>query len=384
MSTLKVNKIENVATTAGGISIDNTGHAMIDGMQMPTAGAFSNRNVIINPEMKINQRGGTVTGDGDFPVDRWRVTKNDHGAYSGTQSADHPPGFGQSIQISCATAKASLSAGSNFVLFQRIEGFNVQPFAKALTGAKPFSVSFWFKTNKTGNYAVILRDIVNNRSVSHMINVTASATWVEYSHTFPADATGGWPSSNTNALEFQLWLCAGTNFTSGSLNTTWNANTNANMAVGQVKFFDSTSNECFLTGVQLEVGEMATPFEHRNYGDELAKCQRYYQVIADGDGNPDAPISNPTYYNATQIYGAVRLPVEMRSPPSLDQTTGTSYYISYSNSTNQVTTGMALYHNSNTRSVEIQATLGSAGTAGQSSIFRVNHESAYVAVSAEL
>nr|BAR33463.1 putative carbohydrate binding domain containing protein [uncultured Mediterranean phage uvMED] len=306
MSQLKVNELTNINNTGEpNIELHSDGSTSIRNLQNLA------ENVIINPEMKIHQRGGSVTGDGDFPVDRWKISKNDHGAYSGTQSADHPSGFGQSIQISCATAKASLSAGSNFVLFQRIEGFNVQPFAKALTDPKPFSVSFWFKTNKTGNYAVILRDIVNNRSVSHMINVTASATWVEYSHTFPADATGGWPSSNTNALEFQLWLCAGTDFTSGSLNTTWNSNTNANMAVGQANFFDSTSNECFLTGVQLTPTEAPIEFQHKGMQEYLSDCQRYTYALTNANQSAYLPI-NGFAKTSSQVVVVINYPVTMR------------------------------------------------------------------------
>ena len=236
--------------------------------------------------MVINQRGVAVTGNNEFPVDRWRVVKNDHGAYSGTQDNDHPPGFGKSMQIACTTAKASLSASSQFVLMQRIEGFNVQQFDKGAAGARPFSVSFWFKTNKAGNYTVRLEDVVNDRSVSWSFEVTAAnATnnaWVQYTHTFPADTTGALPTSNASALEFQIWLCAGTNFTSGTLNTTWAADDADKSAAGQVNFFDSTNNRAFLSGVQLTATDGAIEFQHEDYGTTLTKCERYYYKAPDG------------------------------------------------------------------------------------------------------
>ena len=254
------------------------GDTMTGNLDVPSIndGHAGPENVIINGEMKVNQRATAVTGDLEFPVDRWRINKNDHGDYSGTQDADHPPGFGQSVQISCTTAKPALNNSSLFMIFQRIEGFNVQPFAKGFAEAKPFSVSFWFKTNKQGTYIVRLRDVVNSRSVSHAFEVTAGFEWVQYSHTFPADTAGDWPSSTTNALEFQLWLCAGSDYTTGPLQTTWAPASGVNLAAGQVNFFDSTNNRAFLTGVQLTPSPAPIAFQHEDYSTILSKCQRYY------------------------------------------------------------------------------------------------------------
>ena len=324
MSQLKVNELTNINNNGEpNIELHQDGSTSIRNLQNLA------ENVIINPEMKVNQRATAVTGNNDFPVDRWRITKNDHGAYSGTQDGDHPPGFGQSIQISCTTAKASLAANSNFVLFQRIEGFNVQPFAKALPGAKPFSVSFWFKTNKQGTYIVRLLDAVNTRSVSHAFNVTAGFEWVKYTHTFPADATGGWPSTNTNALEFQLWLCAGSDFTGAPLQTTWGAsNSSSNGATGQVNFFDSTNNRAFLTGVQITPTEAPIEFQHKSIRETISDCQRYFQYV-------DFWAANGGVFNADAAWFQYNLnfPVRMRSTVSFSHataygsTTGTTAFV---------------------------------------------------------
>ena len=316
MSQLKVNELTNINNNGEpNIELHQDGSTSIRNLQN-LADNFA-ENVIINPEMMVNQKGEAVTGNNEFPVDRWRIDKNDHGAYSGNQDNDHPPGFGQSIQISCTTAKGTLAANSNFVLFQRVEGFNVQPFAKGQPEAKPFSVSFWFKTNKQGTYIVRLLDAVNTRSVSHAFNVTAGFEWVQYTHTFPADTSGDWPSTNTNALEFQLWLCAGSDFTGSPLQTTWGAsNSSSNGATGQVNFFDSTNNRAFLTGVQVTPTEAPIEFQHKNIREYVSDCRRYFMRTTNRHVIWTGMTENGKLYSVSSVY-----PVQMRTTPQIENIT---------------------------------------------------------------
>ena len=252
---------------------------------IPTEGQLANRNVIINGAMTVAQRGtsetsvGNQNGYGQWP-DRFREFLNTTakaGVWTISQDSEAPDGFGKSTKWDCTTA-GTLAADSYGGYEQYIEGFNVQRFAKGTSGAKPGVLSFYVKTNKTGTYAVEIRDNDNTRMVGGTYTV-GDTNWNRYTVPIPADTTGAWGDDNGSSLWIRWWLVAGSNFTSGTARTAWAAGVTDNvLAVGQtVDLSDSTSNEWYITGVQLEVGEVATPFEHRSYGDELARCQRYYQ-----------------------------------------------------------------------------------------------------------
>jgi len=254
---------------------------------VPSEGQLANRSVIINGAMQISQRGTSATsvgnqnGYGAWP-DRFReflASTANAGVWTISQDSESPDGFGFSTKWDCTTA-GTLAAGSYGGYEQYIEGFNVQRFAKGTSGAKPGVLSFYVKTNKTGTYAVEFRDNDNSRMVGGTYTV-GDTNWNRYEVAMPADTTGAWGDDNGSSLWIRWWLVAGSNFTSGTARTAWAAGASDDvLAVGQtVDLSDSTSNEWHITGVQLEVGSVATPFEHRNYGDELARCQRYYEAV---------------------------------------------------------------------------------------------------------
>jgi hypothetical protein len=172
-------------------------------------------------------------------------------------------------------ADASLAAGDNLTLQHRIEGQNLQQLSKGTSNAKSVTLSFWVKSNKTGTYIAELRDQDNSRVYGQQYTISASNTWEKKTLTYSGDTTGSLDNDNLDSLRVLFFLLAGTDFTSGTLSNAWATSTNANRAVGQVNLADTVGNDWYITGVQLEVGE-ATPFEHRSYGDELARCQRYY------------------------------------------------------------------------------------------------------------
>jgi len=134
------------------------------------------------------------------------------------------------------------------------------------------------QSNKTGTYIVELFDSDNSRHISRSYTIDSSGTWEQKTITFPGDTTGSLDNDNGNSLTVRWWLAVGTDWSSGTLATSWQAQDNTDRAVGQVNLADSTNNEWQITGVQLEAGSVATPFEHRSYGDELQRCQRYYQI----------------------------------------------------------------------------------------------------------
>ena len=241
------------------------------------------RNIIINGAMQVAQRGTSSTGlgaaNGYFTLDRMRhVFASTAGRLTSSQSTDAPSGFGNSLKFECTTADTSIAAGEYLMLQHKIEAQNLQAFKKGTSDAENFTLSFYVKGNASATYALELYDNDNNRQCSKLFSVTTS--WTRVILTYPADTTGAFGNDNDVGLSLTFWLHAGSTFTSGTLNSSaFAANNNANRAVGISSFFDSTDRTFFITGIQLEVGEQATPFEHRPFGEELALCQRYYQVV---------------------------------------------------------------------------------------------------------
>ena len=298
-----------------GVTTVTATNLTVNGNAYPTAGPLSNRNLVVNGAMQVWQRGDTttsVTGNSYYSADRFRNVTISAGTWTLSKSTTVPigQGFAASLKYDCTTANASLSAGSLLMLEQRFEGQDMQSLKKGTASAESLTLSFWVRSNKTGTYIAELRDEDNGRTISQSYAIDASDTWEKKTLTFAGDTTGA--LDNDNALSFyaSFYLAAGTDYSSGTLATSWETRTNANRAVGQVNLADNTANEWYITGVQLEVGEVATPFEHRSYGDELARCQRYYQLV-EGGGGGVASSSTGIFLNL--IYS------EMRSAPSIGQ-----------------------------------------------------------------
>jgi hypothetical protein len=250
------------------------------------AGGLTGRNLIINGAMQVAQRGTSVTGlesiDTLSTCDRWRVQYGSSGTFTESQSTTAPSGFSNSIKLDCTTADAS----PNYLAFQyKIEGQDVQHLQKGSSEAKSVTLSFYVRTNKTGTYQVNLRDIDNDRMIGATYTVSSADTWEYKAITFAGDTSGVLDNNTGASLLIEWWLASGSTYNSGAVPTAWEAKANGDRAAGlTVNIGASTDDDFHLTGVQLEVGEQATPFEHRPYGDELARCQRYFYKTASSDG----------------------------------------------------------------------------------------------------
>ena len=274
--------------------------------------ALSNRNIIINGAMQVAQRATSATGKGAdpgyFTLDRMYYFENGTTdvRFTQSQSTDVPTGggFGKSLKFDCTTADASLAVDNQLTLKHRIEGQNIQQLKWGTSSAEDVTLSFWINATKTGTYIVEFSR--ESRKISQAYTVSSSDTWEKKTLTFVGD-TGGSVVTNdsANRLEINFYMGVGTNYSSGTLETTWTGGTNANRAVGQVNAFDNTSNNILFTGLQLEVGTVATPFEHRSYGQELALCQRYYYQPTSrfypGVDNAPGPGRNYVTFPVTKI-----------------------------------------------------------------------------------
>jgi len=299
--------------------------------------------LIINGDMQVAQRGagpsGAFAGSGySEGPDRFRHGISNLGNWKTAQSTTVPTGqgFSKSFKIECDTADASPAASDEAAINYRLEGQNLQSLKKGTSNAEAVTIAFWVRSTKTGTHIVELFDADNSRTVSQAYTVSSSNTWEKKVLNFPADTTGALDNDNARSLQINFWLGAGSDFTSGTLATTWASQTNANRAVGQVNLADSTSNEWYITGLQMEVGEFDSttipsfPFE--SFESNLRKCQRYYYKHMSGNGKN---ICSGNYYDSGTFYGSVFFPVPMRASPTIEMVSGTDYYrLSTANSSN--------------------------------------------------
>jgi len=288
--------------------------------------ALSNRNLIINGAMQVAQRGTSETGitAGKYAnaPDRYLLGLGSAGTWTAAQSTDAPVGFSNSYRLDCTTADASLGGGDLLVFQQTIEGQNLQHLKKGTSSAESVTVSFYVKSNKTGTYIVELFDADNSRQISQAYTISSANTWEKKTLTYAGDTSGALNNDNGVSLYLVCWLAAGSAYSSGTLSTSWNAFTQADRAVGQVNLADSTDNDWSITGIQMEIGEQATPFEHKSFGDELAACQRYFtKSYNQGTAVATATVVGSVYkvMDAAMNYGTenVVFPTSMRATPTV-------------------------------------------------------------------
>ena len=337
-------KLKSIAsgTIPGGIKVatENINASAITPAKLSDfAQSLTNRNVIINGAMNVAQRQVSVTGLGANTsaatryqtIDRFGidVEGSTDGRYTITQDSSAPSGFANSLKLDCTTADTSIATGEAMVLSQIIEGQNVQGFAKGTSDAKPFAVSFYVKGNASATYVCELFDGDNSRHVAKTFSVTTD--WARVELSFPADTTGTFDDDVNASLYLQIWLHAGATFKdpSGTLPATWASKTNGNRAVGGDSFFSSTDRTFFITGVQMEVGDTATAFEHETFNATRYKCLRYYETnYEDGFYPADGVTYSNTYstfpgncYHQTgggrYIMTSHRFLVQKRTSPSM-------------------------------------------------------------------
>jgi len=243
---------------------------------------FPNRNLLINGAMQVAQRNtsvASITTSNYYTLDRFNFTVGSMGTWTMSQENDAPTGSGfrKSLKLLCTTADASPAASDQVRLDTYLEGQNLQHIKKGTAAAEQLTLSFWVKSNVTGTHTVRLVDYDNTRGDSASYTISASATWEKKTITFPADTTGAFDNDNAASLGLIFGLGFGSNFTSGTLQSTWGSYTDANSHVGQTNVAAATNNYWQITGVQLEVGDTATPFEFKPFGEELKECERYYE-----------------------------------------------------------------------------------------------------------
>ena len=327
MSTLKVDGIRSNSATSDAITLASNGTCTAN-----ITNNLSNRNKVINGSMICSQRGSSLAYTGStnaYLIDRFKFLNAHDGASTVSQSSTSPDGFSNSLKVDVTTADTSLAVSQFSNLGHRIEAQNLQDLGYGTSGAKTITVSFYVRSNKTGNYVFNIQQADNSyKQVSQTYTINSADTWERKTFSFAGDTSGVINNDNGSGLELYWWLAAGTIYTSGSSRSTYTTYANGDAAAGQaVNLFDSTSNEWYITGVQLEVNSsgVATDFEHRSFGQELALCQRYYAMIAEGQNS----IIGQAWTTGSNFYSSIDLPVVMRATPTMEVSNWTNAFRAY-------------------------------------------------------
>jgi len=357
------------------------------------------RNIVINGDMSIAQRGTSFSslgnGDSAYTLDRFKFSEEgDFGSAEITVSQDTTvpsgQGFAKSLKCVCATADTSVDSNTISYIEQRIEGQNLQYLKKGTSNAEALTLSFWCRSNLTGTFTVYVKDEDNSRMFSTSYSLSSADTWEKITINIPADTTGAFTNDNGSSLLINWNLQAGTNKSNGSLASTWQSISEGDRAVGQTNFFSSTSNNWYITGVQLEAGTSASDFEFLPLDVNLQRCQRYFYVFGDRRTSGAFPIVEQrsiglgvTHY-ANQMVVSITMKVNMRTAPSIDQVTGTDFYDYYHG---QASDGFDSFNgiaSSGEAQMIIRNTNQISASVNNCGIVYINGTNAYTAFDAEL
>ena len=393
MSTLKVGAVRGVSASSDAITVANDGTCTAN-----VTNNLSNRNIIINGAMQVAQRSGSSTvavsdgsNEGYQTLDRFKFSFGNSaaGAANISQSTDAPTtlGFTKSHKTDVTTVNTTASGQQMIQIIYRIEGQDLRSSGwNHLSDSSFLTLSFYFKTNKTGTSKLPVsfrtRHGTNYYYVKN-VTVTDPTNWNRYTCKIPGNSNLQIDDAVTAGMDIQFSYYTGPDKDTSSEGT-WSS-TNAYSTSESTNYFDSTSNDMFITGVQLEVGSQATAFEHRSFGEELALCQRYYQVLVDqADTGSYKSYAIACCYSGSSLHHTHSLSPMMRTTPTLDYTTGSGYYAAYQNGTNDTFDSMTLVGNSHAHGVDIMVSTGLSVTQAAAALMRTANDNSRIAFTAEL
>jgi hypothetical protein len=388
---MALSKIDVANMLTGATPITNGGTGLTTNVSRRNA-----TPLIINGDMHVAQRGTSSTGVSTSSYqtcDRMQIVLSNLGAYTIIQedlsSGDaYNNGFKHAWRIDTTTADASPGSADLAIFRYKFEGQDVQVFKKGASNAETYTLAFWVKSNKTGVGQVNLSDTDNTRMCSATYTISSADTWEHKVLNYAADTTGAFGNDNAVSLQIDWFLDSGSDFEGGSAPTAWEAQSNGDRnASGNLNIGDNTANDWAITGIQLEVGTFSSttlpPFQFESFGNNLARCQRYYYRI-NPDADASASIGEASYYSSSAAFTCLEFPIAMRDSPSLEQTTGTDYFNLNRNSANDSFDSFNNLNASDHTSAHLYISSGISGTAGHGARCRFNDASARLAFSAEL
>ena len=372
MSTVKVTNLQNAGSASVNMTLDTAGNATV--ANTLAMGSSFLRNRIINGDMRIDQRnaGASVTPtNAQYSVDRWKCVLTQASKYSIQQSTTAPAGYTNSLLVTSLSAYSVLTTDA-FKIQQDIEGFNVADLGWGAAGALSVTLSFWVRSSLTGTFGGQIVNAAASRAYPFTYSISSANTWEQKTVTIPGDTTGTWATDNTTGITVGFGLGYGASL-SGTANT-WNAGT-ALMPTGATSVVGTNAATWYITGVQLEAGTVATPFERRLYGQELALCQRYLPSVLH-DGGTNAYFGAGMASSASQAFYTVSLPVTPRTPPTGVTVSSAGHFSGFLASTGTSAATGVSFSGANNHSAFINLTGMSGLVAGNATMIFMNSTSA--------
>ena len=344
------------------------------------------KNLIINGAMNVAQRGTSFTTTSAYTLDRWTFQTDllDQYAHTVTQSTDTPGGFASSLKIEVTTSETSVESTEDLAVTQRIEAQNLQHLQAGTSSAKSLTLSFYVKSSVTGVYAVHLQAIDDSKIFPTTYTINSANTWEYKTITIPPCTIATIDNDNGTGLNLTFITLTGSTYTAGSTGS-WQSYASNLFAAGMTANVSSDGDTWLITGVQLELGDAATEFEHESYGQTLSKCQRYYYRIGPEAAYTRFGIASNLTTTAAEVYNY--LPVSMRSNPSVETTGTLSNYALYDSDDVLTATSIAIEggNNDGNQLVILDVGVSSGLTDGGSSqLMASNNSSVFLAFSSEL
>jgi len=341
------------------------------------------RNLIINSQFQVAQRGTSSASAGYQTVDRFRFTSSDMDQLAFTQSQDTtgPSGFTNSYKLTVTTPETTTEGEEQLFMYHCVEAQNLQQLGYGTSDAKQLTLSFWVKSSVTGAYCVAFYENDGNRLITSTYSISSADTWEYKTITIDGDTSGTINNDNGGGLELYFFLSVGPDRKTTD-STTWGTWTAAKFGYGQVADVAATSSATWqITGIQLEVGDVATPFEYEDYGTTLSKCQRYFRTWGGNTGNERIAVG--FYMDSTGFRVAIPLSPEMRTAPSLGVSPAVGNFSVEYNNTNGANSAMGL-DQASTKIAALNSTTGLTAFAGAAGQLMCNSTSCRLTLDAEL
>lgn len=368
----------------GSISVDQINNTT--GYSLGAGNASLMKNRLINGAMVISQRNGTTATsqtNGSYNLDRWYALSYDGslttGKYTVAQSSTAPTGFTKSLLV---TSSAATSSGSSdaYIIGQAIEGYNIADLGWGTANAKTVTLSFWVRSSVTGTFGAFIRNAALDYSYPTTYTISSANAWEYKTITIAGPTSGTWPTDNSAGLYVWFQLQVGSSLQASP--NAWTASA-VHGASGCVNFLNTNGATIYFTGVQLEVGNTATGYEYRQYGQELALCQRYFWRKNGLSTSSGAVVGSGFAYNTTDIRFTLVNPVVMRTTPTATFTGSNFEYEKTASSRGTLSSLDVAYRSP--EAVMIYSGSGTTSTtAGQGAIMYIVDPASYISISAEL
>lgn len=387
MSTLRVSNLQNEASANNQITLGTDGFAQINGVALPTAGPLSSRNLIVNGAMAVAQRGTTSTGQGYQTVDRFRNITTTLTATQSQQSLSSGDPYDEGFRFFYRQENTSTStaAGARIAVYQRIENQNISQSGWNYTDPNSYiTLSFWVRASVAQTYYAQITTQDTSGYNYPMSFALSANTWTKVTKQIPGNSNLSFTTGTDIGLALFFVPFFGTDRTDSGVSVdTWAAYANGTQLPDMTTTWANTTNATFdITGVQLEVGQVATPFEHKSYGDELARCQRYYQRITADTDNDVLCVGYSE--GTTSSRGTVFLRTTMRAAPSAIDTTGTASDYEVRNGSLNINITSITIDRTTPDTVSCNFNVSSGLTSATANLVRFRLANSYLGMSAEL